>query len=98
MCETYSSCPRSFADVRHVVATSCTPAIQTAGSIVPDFWAEGGLNFNPEFFFLCLKAFSRIIFSILFTVPSRQNADQKNLPEFAFYAFISEFEIRTNQE
>ena len=39
-----------------------TPAIQTAGSIVPDFWAESGLNFNLEFFSFCLKAFSRIIF------------------------------------
>ena len=55
----------STADVRHRPPCCCdisTPAIQTAGSIVPDFWAESGLNLNLEFFSFCSKAFSRIIF------------------------------------
>ena len=30
--------------------------------------ANPGLNFNPGFFFLCSKAFSRIFFSLLFRV------------------------------
>ena len=37
-----------------------------------------GLNFNPAFFFLLSKALSRIIFSILFRVFSRQIVGKKN--------------------
>ena len=37
-----------------------------------------GLNFNPGFFFFCLKSFSRIIFSILFRASNHLIADQKN--------------------
>ena len=37
-----------------------------------------GLNFNTGFFFFCLKAFSRIIFPILFRAFNHLTADQKN--------------------
>ena len=40
--------------------------------------ANPGLNFNPGFFFFCLKAFSGIIFPILFRAYNHQIADQRS--------------------
>ena len=40
--------------------------------------ANPGLNFNLGLFFFCSKAFSRIIFSILFRVSNHQIVDKKN--------------------
>ena len=37
-----------------------------------------GLNLTLVFFFLCSKAFSRIIFSLIFTAPNHQLVDKKN--------------------
>ena len=39
---------------------------------------EGRLVFNPSFFFLCSKAFSRIIFSVILKAPNHQLEDKKN--------------------
>ena len=36
------------------------------------------VKFNPGFFFFCSKAFSWIIFSVIFRAPSHQLADRKN--------------------
>ena len=46
--------------------------------------ANPGLNFNLGFFFFCSKAFSRIIFSILFRASNHQIVGKKNKTEFAF--------------
>ena len=46
-----------------------------------DHWAqlfEGRLALNPGFFFLCSKAFSRIIFSVIFRTSNHQLVDKKN--------------------
>ena len=48
------------------------------------------------FFFVCLTAFSRIIFSIPFGASSHQIVDKRNLTEFSFQAFITEFKFRSN--
>ena len=40
--------------------------------------ANPGLNFNPGFLFFCSKAFSRIIFSILFRASNNEIVDEKN--------------------
>ena len=37
-----------------------------------------GFSFNPGFFIFCLKAFSQIIFPILFRASNHQIADQRN--------------------
>ena len=45
-------------------------------------WAqlfEGRLALNPGFFFLCLKAFSRLIFCAIFRAPNHQLLDKKEL-------------------
>ena len=42
------------------------------------------LNFNLGFFFFCSKAFSRIIFSILFRATNHQIVRKKNKTEFPF--------------
>jgi len=39
---------------------------------------EGRLVFNPSFFFLCSKAFFRIIFSVILRAPNHQLVDKKN--------------------
>ena len=54
----------------------------------PGFWiwnqesraklVEGRLALNPGFFFLCSKAFSRIIFSVIFRASNHQLVDKKN--------------------
>ena len=46
-----------------------------------DTWAElfeGQLVLNPGFFFLCSKAFSRIIFCPIFKASDYQLVDKKN--------------------
>ena len=40
--------------------------------------AQPEVKFNPGFFFLCLKALSRIIFSAIFKVFKNQLVDKKN--------------------
>ena len=58
---------------------------------------DPGLNFNPGSFFFCLKAFSRILFSIFFLGESNhQIVDGKNQTEFSPQAFTSEFKFRAN--
>ena len=39
---------------------------------------EGRLVLNPGFFFLCSKALSRIIFSVVFRASNHQLVDKKN--------------------
>ena len=39
---------------------------------------DGQLALNPGFFFLCSKAFSRIIFSVIFRASNHQLVDKKN--------------------
>ena len=39
---------------------------------------EGRLALNPGFFFLCSKAFSPIIFSVIFRASNHQLVDKKN--------------------
>ena len=51
--------------------------------------ANPGLNFNPGSFFFCLKAFSRIIFSILFWRIQSSNCRRKELN----WIFSSSFHI-----
>ena len=46
--------------------------------------ANPGLNFNLGFFFFCSKAFSRIIFSILFIASNHQFVGKKNKTDFLF--------------
>ena len=58
--------------------------------------ANPGLNYNPGFFFFCLKEFSQIIFWILFRASNHQIVDKKNKTKFAFSAFISELKICTD--
>ena len=58
--------------------------------------ANPGLDFNPGFFFFCSKAFTRIIFSLLYRVSNHQIVGKKNKTEFASKAFISEIKFRTN--
>ena len=44
-------------------------------------WAqlfEGRLTLNPGFFFLCSKAFTRIIFSVIFRASNHQLVDKSN--------------------
>ena len=36
------------------------------------------VKFNPGFFFLCSKAFSQIIFSVIFRASNHQLVDKKN--------------------
>ena len=48
------------------------------------------------FFFVRFKAFSRIIFSIPFGASSHQIVDKRNLTEFSFQAFTTEFKFRSN--
>ena len=43
-----------------------------------------GLNFNPGFSFFCLKAFSRIIFSVIFRAFNHQLVDKKIKTEILF--------------
>ena len=45
--------------------------------------ANPELNLNSGFFFLCLKAFSRIIFPIPFIASNKQIAVQRNQTDFA---------------
>ena len=45
---------------------------------------EGRLGFNPGFFFLCSKAFSQIIFSVIFRASNHQLVDKKNSNEMLF--------------
>ena len=40
--------------------------------------ANLGLNFDPGFFFFCSKAFSPIIFSIIFRASNYQTVDKAN--------------------
>ena len=40
--------------------------------------SQPGVKFNPRFFLLCLKALSRIIFSVIFKAYNHQLVDQKN--------------------
>ena len=40
--------------------------------------ANLGLNFDPGFFFFCSKAFSPIIFSIIFRASNYQTVDKTN--------------------
>ena len=40
--------------------------------------ANPGLNFNSDFLFFCSKAFSWIIFSILFRASNNEIVDEKN--------------------
>ena len=46
--------------------------------------ANPGLNFNPGFFFLIIKALSRIIFSIFFSISNHQIVGKENSTELAF--------------
>ena len=46
--------------------------------------ANPGLNFNPGFSFFCSKAFSWLIFSILFRASYHQTIDENYQNEFAF--------------
>ena len=46
--------------------------------------ANPGLNFNLGFFFFCSKAFSRIIFTILFRASNHQIVGKNSKTEFAF--------------
>ena len=46
--------------------------------------ANPGLNFNSSFFFFYSKAFSRIIFSIIFRASNHQIVDRQNWTEFPF--------------
>ena len=46
--------------------------------------AYPGVKFNPRFFFLCLKAFSRITFSVILRASDHQLVDQKNEDWTAF--------------
>ena len=48
--------------------------------------ANPGLNFNPNFFFFGSKAFSVIIFAILFR--DHQIVDEKNENEFVFVKLL----------
>ena len=50
--------------------------------------ANPGLNFNPNFFFFGSKAFSVIIFAILFRVSSHQIVDEKNENELVFVKLL----------
>ena len=59
--------------------------------------ANPRLNFNPGFYFFCSKAFSRMIFSILFRVSNSHIVNKKIKLNFAFSTFISEFKCRTNR-
>ena len=40
--------------------------------------ANPGVKFNPGFFFLCSKVFSRIIFSVIFRSSNHQIVDKKD--------------------
>ena len=40
--------------------------------------AKPVVKINPGFFFLCSKAFSRIIFSVIFRASNHQLVDKKN--------------------
>ena len=40
--------------------------------------AQPGVKFDPVFFFLCSKAFSRLIFSVIFRASNHQPVDKKN--------------------
>ena len=51
-----------------------------------------GLHFNPDFFFFCSKALSKINFSFLLRASNYQSVDKKNSTEFAV---ISEFNFPT---
>ena len=46
--------------------------------------ANPGLNFNPGFFFFCLKAFSQIIFSLLLRASNHQIVGKKNKQNLLF--------------
>ena len=57
---------------------------------------EGRLGFKLGFFFLCSKAFCRIIFSVIVRASNHQLVDKKNSSRNAFKAFKAEFKSRTN--
>ena len=58
--------------------------------------ANPGLNFNLGFFFFCSKAFSRIIFSILFRASNHQIVGKRIKLNLLLKSFLSEFKFRTN--
>ena len=39
---------------------------------------NAGFKFSPAFFFLCSKAFSRTVFSVIFRASNHQREDKKN--------------------
>ena len=55
-----------------VINTYCGQALTRAQLF------EGGLALNPGFFFLCSKAFSRIIFSVILRASNHHLVDKKN--------------------
>ena len=44
----------------------------------PSLALNRGVKFNPDFLFLCSKAFSWIIFSVIFRASNHQLVDKKN--------------------
>ena len=61
-----------------MIDTKCFPK-QCIGRVIKKL--EQNLNpgaLNPCFFFLCCKAFSRIIFSVIFRASNHQLVDKKN--------------------
>ena len=53
-------------------------SIPGAGPILRAHLFEGRLALDPGFSFLCSKAFSRIIFSVIFRASNHQLVDKKN--------------------
>ena len=82
LCKT---CLFSFASVLAEYSKIDSTQLKLQGPVVRrPISTNPGLNFNLGFFFFCSKAFSRIIFSILFRASNHQIVGKKNKTEFAF--------------
>ena len=62
-------------------------AIRLATFVRRPIRAYPEVKFNPGFFFLCLKAVSRIIFTVIFKAFNNQHEDKKELKLKWFLSF-----------
>jgi len=63
---------KKYRPIADVISRAQGPVVRTPVS------AYQGINFNPGFFFFLLKALSRIVFPVLFSVSYHKIVDKEN--------------------